>query len=225
VVQTAASVDGYTDNLSVVLRDGVKRTIPSRWPSVVLSDTTTIAQAPDRLTASGYGEVQSTFCAPADWYLACVFGLDDSFHLAPGDLVAAVRPDLERWPPAVARRDPAALEQLIRLLAVRGLAGGIVGTTACLSGTEHLVSHMLDMFHDAHDLPVGLHGAQVGVGSVISAAAWEHTCSPTSTRRTSTSTRSSPTRTAARRPLPPHAQPVHRHRPARPSGAVGREGP
>ena len=100
VVQTAASVDGYTDNLSVVLRDGVKRTIPSRWPSVVLSDTTTIAQAPDRLTASGYGEVQSTFCAPADWYLACVFGLDDSFHPAPGDLVAAAHPDLERWPAA-----------------------------------------------------------------------------------------------------------------------------
>ena len=100
VVQTAASVDGYTDNLSVVLRDGVKRTIPSRWPSVVLSDTTTIAQAPDRLTASGYGEVQSTFCAPADWYLASIPGLDDSFHPAPGDLVAAAHPDLERWPAA-----------------------------------------------------------------------------------------------------------------------------
>ena len=66
------------------------------------------------------------------------------------------------------------MERLIRVLAARGLAGGIVGTTACLSGVEHVISHMLDMFHDAHDQPVGLHGAQVGVASVVSAAAWEH---------------------------------------------------
>jgi glycerol-1-phosphate dehydrogenase [NAD(P)+] len=29
-VQTAASVDGFTDNVSVILRNGVKRTVPSR---------------------------------------------------------------------------------------------------------------------------------------------------------------------------------------------------
>ena len=174
VVQTAASVDGYTDNVSVVLRDGVKRTIPSRWPSVVLSDVTTITDAPAHLTTSGFGEIQSTFCAPADWYLAATFGLDDSYHPAPGDLLSAVGRDVAGWSSGGADRDPAAIERQIRMLAVRGLAGGIVGTTACLSGVEHVVSHMLDMFHDAHDLPVGLHGAQVGVASVVAAAAWEH---------------------------------------------------
>jgi glycerol-1-phosphate dehydrogenase [NAD(P)+] len=57
---------------------------------------------------------------------------------------------------------------------VRGVVTGTTGTTACLSGVEHVVSHMLDMFHDAHHLPIGLHGAQVGVASVVAAAAWEH---------------------------------------------------
>ena len=80
MVQTAASVDGYTDDVSVILRDGVKRTVPSRWPGVVLADVTTITQAPDRLTTSGFGEVMSMFTAPADWYLASVFGMDDTFH-------------------------------------------------------------------------------------------------------------------------------------------------
>lgn len=174
VVQTAASVDGFTDNVSVVLRNGVKRTIPSRWPDVVLADVTTIAEAPTRLTTAGYGEVLSMFTAPADWYLASVVGLDDTYHPAPQELLATVGRGIEEWSPGVARRDPAAVEALIRVLAVRGVAGGIVGTTACLSGVEHVVSHLLDMYHDAHHLPIGLHGAQVGVASVVAAAAWEH---------------------------------------------------
>jgi glycerol-1-phosphate dehydrogenase [NAD(P)+] len=174
VVQTAASVDGYTDDLSVVLRGGVKRTVPSRWPSAVVADVTTITQAPARLTAAGFGEVLSLFTAPADWYLASVVGLDDTYHPVSRTLFSGFDRELPRWSADVARREPAAVEQLIATLAVRGILGGVTGTTACLSGTEHLLSHMFDMFHDAHDLPVGLHGAQVGVGSVVSAAAWEH---------------------------------------------------
>lgn len=174
VVQTAASVDGFTDNVSVVLRDGVKRTIPSRWPDVVLADIATIAEAPDQLNTSGYGEVLSMFTAPADWYLASAFGLDDTFHRAPRDLLAVFGRGIEQWSPGVARRDPGAIEQLTRMLAIRGVATGVSGTTACLSGMEHLVSHMLDMRHGALGMPVGLHGAQVGVASVVAAAAWEH---------------------------------------------------
>ena len=174
VVQTAASVDGYTDNVSVVLRDGVKRTVPSRWPDVVLADVTTISTAPERLNTSGYGEVLSMFVAPADWYLAAIFGLDASFHSAPRDLLAVFGRGIETWSPGVARRDLGSVEQLTRMLAIRGVATGVAGTTACLSGVEHLLSHMFDMHHGAHGLPIGLHGAQVGVASVLAAAAWQH---------------------------------------------------
>ena len=43
VVQTAASVDGYTDNFSVVLQNGVKKTLLTRWPEAVLADTRVVA--------------------------------------------------------------------------------------------------------------------------------------------------------------------------------------
>jgi glycerol-1-phosphate dehydrogenase [NAD(P)+] len=174
VVQTAASVDGYTDNVSVVLRDGVKRTVPSRWPDVVVADVTTISTAPTQLNTAGYGELLSMYVAPADWYLASVLGMDASFHRAPCDLLSIVGRGISQWSPGVSRRDLDAVEHLTRSLAVRGVATGVAGTTACLSGVEHLVSHMLDMHHGANGLPIGLHGAQVGVASVIAAAAWEH---------------------------------------------------
>jgi len=174
VVQTAASIDGYTDDVSVVLRDGVKRTVASRWPDVVLADVTTITTAPERLNSAGYGELLSTFTAPADWYLAHTVGLDPTFHRGPLDLLNDLGRGLADWSPGLATHDPGSVEQLTRILSVRGVVTGVVGTTAAMSGTEHVVSHMLDMRRSATGLPIGLHGAQVGVAAVVASAAWEH---------------------------------------------------
>lgn len=172
-VQTAASVDGYTDGVSVVLRDGVKRTIPSRWPDVVLADLDTITGAPPVMNAAGFGEVLSMFTGPADWYLASVVGLDPTFHPAPPAMLAAVGRDIADWSPGVGRHESAAVGRLTEVLALRGIATGVSDTTAVLSGMEHVVSHLLDMHHAARHLPGGQHGAQVGVASVIGAVCWE----------------------------------------------------
>lgn len=174
IVQTAASVDGFTDNVSVVLRAGAKRTIDSRWPDVVLADTTVIATAPVELNASGFGELQSLFTAPADWWLASQIGTDATFHTTPRDLLLEFAGDPSEWGVGLGRGDARPVEQLTRVLAIRGIGTGISGSTACLSGVEHLVSHMLDMYAVARGHEVGLHGAQVGVASVIAASAWDH---------------------------------------------------
>ena len=69
------------------------------------------------------------------------------------------------------------IRRLASALAMRGIVTGVGGTSASLSGMEHLISHMLDMHQcRARHEPTGLHGAQVGVASVIAAAAWEVFC-------------------------------------------------
>jgi glycerol-1-phosphate dehydrogenase [NAD(P)+] len=173
VVQTAASVDGFTDNVSVVLRNGVKRTIPSKWPDAVVADVQAISEAPRAMNTAGFGEFLSLFTAPADWYLAFLVGLDPSFHPAPKDLLLAAAGDLGDWSAGVASGEADATERLVRLLATRGIATGVAGTTACLSGVEHVVSHMLDLHHSRSGREIGLHGAQVGVASLVAASAWE----------------------------------------------------
>jgi glycerol-1-phosphate dehydrogenase [NAD(P)+] len=174
LVQTAASVDGYTDNVSVVLRAGAKRTIDSRWPEVVLADTEVIASAPVELNTSGFGELLSLFTAPADWWLAYQLGTDKSFHSTPRDLLLTFAGNPGEWGAGISDGNQAAVEQLTKVLAIRGIGTGIAGTTACLSGMEHLVSHMLDMYAAGHHFEVGLHGKQVGVASVVAAVTWEY---------------------------------------------------
>jgi glycerol-1-phosphate dehydrogenase [NAD(P)+] len=172
VVQTAASVDGFTDNVSVILRNGVKRTVPSRWPTIVLADTTTIGAAPRELNTAGFGEAISLFTAPADWYLANLVGLDNTFHPASMALLKAAAAEPPTWASGVATGEPHAIHQLTSLLALRGIVSGISNTTACLSGVEHVISHMLDLHHAAHHQPIGLHGAQVGVATLVATKLW-----------------------------------------------------
>ena len=174
VVQTAASVDGFTDNVSVILRNGVKRTVPSRWPTIVLADTTTIGGAPLELNTSGFGEAISLFSAPADWYLANLVGLDSTFHPASMELLKAAAAEPPTWASGVATGDATAIRELTKLLALRGIVSGVSNTTACLSGVEHVISHMLDLYHAAHHQPIGLHGAQVGVATLAAAKLWRH---------------------------------------------------
>ncbi len=172
VVQTAASVDGFTDNVSVILRNGVKRTIPSRWPTIVLADVVTIGEAPRELNTSGFGEAISLFTAPADWYLANLLGLDNTFHPASMNLLKAAASETPVWSSGIAKGEASATIQLTRLLALRGIVSGVSNTTACLSGVEHVISHMLDLHHAANHQPIGLHGAQVGVASLVASKLW-----------------------------------------------------
>lgn len=172
-VQTAASVDGFTDDVSVILRDGVKRTVPSQWPDAVIADTGVIAEAPPTMNRAGFGEMTSMLVAPADWRLAALVGTDPTFKRSAVRLLGSVGEDLESWSVGIRQGRTEAVAALARALALRGIVTGVAGTTAVLSGVEHLVSHMLDQYHTEHGMPMGLHGAQVGAGAVLAASAWE----------------------------------------------------
>lgn len=172
-IQTAASVDGYTDDVSVILKKGVKRTVPSRWPDAVVADTTLISQAPALMNTAGFGEIYSMFTAPADWRLAALLGFEKKFHWGPIELLRGVGEGIEEWSVGLADSKIASVERLVEALAVRGITTGVAGTTACLSGIEHLISHMLDMHQGARGEPLGQHGSQVGVGSLVAAVIWE----------------------------------------------------
>lgn len=168
-VQTAASVNGYADSLSVLVRNGAKRTLPTSWPRALLIDHDVVAQAPDALTRSGVGDAVAAWVAPADWYLATALGLDhgwDEGAISP--VVRAAQPLVDLDP-----AEPAALAALLDVLTIGGLAIGHTGSTAGLSGVEHLISHLLDMAAMAAGREHDLHGAQVGVATVVSGALWQ----------------------------------------------------
>ncbi len=172
VVQTAASVNGFADDQSVLLVDGAKRTTPSRWPDALVIDPLVVASAPLGMTRSGLGDQLSMFTAAADWYLATAVGFETSYSPT---LVSMMREGAESLLSASARLgrgETDAVSTLADFLTRGGLAMGVAGRTAPSSGLEHAISHLLEMRADATDELVASHGSQVGAASVFAALVW-----------------------------------------------------
>jgi glycerol-1-phosphate dehydrogenase [NAD(P)+] len=173
VVQTACSVNAFSDDMAVLLVHGAKRTFPSRWPDALLIDLTVIADAPAELNQAGVGELTSMFTGPSDWRLADLAGLDPSYDDAVVGMFRDGGEALEDVAAGVAIGDLHALAWLCDRMSLSGIALGVAGRTAPISGAEHAISHLLDMAAIRTGVPTGYHGAQVGVASVVVAALWE----------------------------------------------------
>jgi glycerol-1-phosphate dehydrogenase [NAD(P)+] len=201
-VQTATSVNGYADPFSVLLRDGVKRTTPSRWPDALIIDHDVLAGAPAELNLAGLGDMAAMFTATADWYLASAMRAGGPPYLA--QVASLVRTPGERMFELAG--EPGRLAELARLLTLSGITMGVAGSTAPASGMEHAVSHLLEMAATAGRRPGtgspdgagspdgtggqhgsggpdgaagvraggNLHGTVVGVASIAAAATWAH---------------------------------------------------
>jgi glycerol-1-phosphate dehydrogenase [NAD(P)+] len=170
VVQTAASVNGFADDQSVLVVEGVKRTTPTRWPDRLVIDTDVVGLAPPGMNQAGLGDLLATYTAPADWLLAKFVGQDDSFSPA---VVTLARDHVDAAVDAaegIATGDPDAIEMLAAALTLSGISMGVAGRTAPGSGMEHTVSHLLEMTEVEG---ATLHGAKVGVLSACAACLWQ----------------------------------------------------
>ena len=171
VVQTAGSVNGFADDQSVLLVDGVKRTTATRWPDRLLIDTDVVAQAPSYLNRAGLGDLLATYTAPADWLLASLVGQDATYSAT---VVSLARLHVDAAVDAasgIGTGDLLAIENLTAALTLSGISMGVAGRTSPGSGMEHTVSHLLEMAED-HGEPSPLHGAKVGALTVLAALLW-----------------------------------------------------
>ena len=167
LVQTALSVNGFADPLSVLVTNGAKRTSPSRWPSIILIDDDIVSQAPARMAQSGVGDAVAIWSAPSDWYLSSKLGMGGNYDPSVYQPIRESCMVLQDPDDAVARQG------LVDGLTRGGLQIGMAGSTAPLSGVDHLVSHVLDMAAMAEDREHDYHGAQVGVATVVALSLWE----------------------------------------------------
>src|SRR5262249_53047273 len=172
VVQTATSVNGFADDQSVLILDGVKRTTPTRWPDALIADAEVLAGAPSALNVAGIGGLPAMFPAPAAWRLAHLVGMSDTYSEAAVALARSRGAELLALAPRVRTSDPQALSALAEILALSGISMGVAHTTAPASGMEHTVSHLIEMAMNLRGQGSAFHGAQVGVCTVVAAALW-----------------------------------------------------
>ncbi|MFO7965699.1 MAG: iron-containing alcohol dehydrogenase [Desulfobacterales bacterium] len=169
---TAASMNGYASaNVSASI-DGLKVLFPSQACKAVFAVPEIIENAPFELTVSGLGDVIAKTVSSADWRLNR-FLFDDYYCRFSVDLLKDLEPVYLGSPEKIRQRDAEAVQALFAALFYSGVAMTITGTSAPASGGEHLISHTIDMTSSVNGQKHDLHGRQVGVGTIFSAALYE----------------------------------------------------
>ena len=170
---TAASVTAYSSALAVLTVRGVKRMLPSRPPEAVVCDLPALAGAPLPMTRAGYGNVLTRSVACGDWYLADQLGMDDRFSEIPGRLLEHAERAMTDVAENVAVGGPAGVRAVTEAVLLAGVAMSIVNRISTIGGWEHAISRYLDLEAWYEWRMPALHGAQVGVGTLIVARAYE----------------------------------------------------
>lgn len=172
VAATAASMNGYVAaNVAPTIK-GVKSLIRARAPIAVFAEQEIIINAPYNLTASGLGDLIAKPMSTTDWVLNHkLFG--EHFCERCASLINEIEPFYFDKPESVKARDAKAIEAIFTALIYTGFAMTMIGVSSPASGGEHLFSHTLDMMSSVDNIPHDLHGRQVGIGTIISAALYE----------------------------------------------------
>ncbi len=171
-VCTAASVDGFSAFGASISKDGFKITHNCPAPAALVVDLGVVANAPNRLTATGYGDLIEKIPAGADWILADQLGIEDIpekvWELVQGPLHTALAD-----PVGLREHSLEAIEKLAEGNIMSGLAMQAMRSSRPASGAGHQFSHVWEM--EGHGLnwePPLSHGFKVGVGTVASCAIW-----------------------------------------------------
>lgn len=161
-IPTALAHDGIASPIAVLKTENRIKSLGCKVPSGIIIDLDIIHNSPENLKKAGIGDTLSNYTAILDWKLAEARGKEkiNDFALLLSDtafnsLINFKNKDLN---------DYNFLKQLAESIVLSGLAMNIAGSSRPCSGSEHLISHSMDLFEKGN-----LHGMQVGVSSIISA--------------------------------------------------------
>ncbi|HKF06965.1 MAG TPA: iron-containing alcohol dehydrogenase family protein [Candidatus Sulfotelmatobacter sp.] len=157
-VPTSLSNDGFCSPQASLTLEGKRRSLPTGLPEAVVVDLAVCQRAPQTLWHSGVGDLCSKFTAVSDWKLAY-----EKREVPVNDLAALIS-DASVFQ---FMANPVPDEQGIRLLAtalmLNGVAMEIAGSSRPASGSEHLISHALDVSGARQRL----HGLQTGTAAYL----------------------------------------------------------
>ena len=172
VYQTANSVSAYTSNMAPTFVDGVKRTLPSRYPDVLICDLETLRDAPRSMTVAGVGDLLAAFSSYADWWLAYRLGLDNTYTELAQTLMGPLDEIFLDQAAGIRAGRLESMSVLAKLIALGGLAMSLSHATAPLSGYEHVISHVLDLVAEQKQRPLAQHGTQVALTTLLTTSAY-----------------------------------------------------
>lgn len=167
-VPTSTSNDGFSSASASLLIKGKRQSVPAKMAYGIIADTAVIKGAPQGFLFSGIGDMVCKITATYDWLYEGELGYaevnDVAVMVAKKAINSLARIQFDSI------TDEWFLKELLNSLAMCGIANEIAGSSAPTSGSEHLISHAIDMYGKKPTL----HGIQVGIATYLMSVVQGH---------------------------------------------------
>ena len=172
IVGTAPSMDGYASGQSSIIRDGIKYSLNTKCPNVVIGDLDILCKAPMKMIWAGFGDLLAKYISICEWRISVLI-TGEYFCEEIAALVNTTLKNCVDNLDGIAKRDPNAIRNVMDGMILSGIAMNYATISRPASGMEHYISHIFDMQGVEFGTPIDLHGIQCGIATVESLRIYE----------------------------------------------------
>ena len=171
-VPTAPSVDGFASIGAPLIVHGVKITVICQAPLAIFADINTLSSAPQAMIAAGFADMLGKLTSIADWRIGRLLWNEPYDEAIARRTLDAVQICIDNVD-GIGDGSPAGIARLLDALLESGYCMLDFGSSRPASGAEHHYSHYWEMMLLREGRPAILHGAKVGVATVMVAGLYD----------------------------------------------------
>ena len=172
IVATAPSMDGYASMGSSMELAGVKTSVDSKCPSVIIGDTDILKNAPLNMLKSGLGDMIAKMISIGEWRISNLIVNEYYCENVAKLMKSAVKRCVDNAE-GLLKRDEKAVEAVFEGLIIAGAAMAYAGISRPASGVEHYFSHVWDMRGLEFGTSTDSHGIQCAIASLYAAKLYD----------------------------------------------------
>ncbi len=158
LVPTIPSSDGIASPSISLFQNGTRVSLFGNPPEKVYVDLDILESSPIIYKVAGMGDILSKYSSLFDWKLAEEKGYDK---------IHKTSYRMEKKALKIITNRPHNTEKLLEALILSGKAMALAGSSRPASGSEHLLSHAIDIIRHRMGLKPNIHGIQVAIMSVF----------------------------------------------------------
>ena len=165
IFATAPSMDGFASYSSPIVNNGFKVSYPAKSPEVIIGDTKILASAPSNLKSAGFGDMVAKYVGLIDWQISTL--LTNEYYCEKiANLTRSAIDELMQLADKVTQNDEYTAGKIFEALLKTGVAMSFSQNSRPASGSEHIVSHLIECVQLRDNIIPNLHGDDVGVATL-----------------------------------------------------------
>ncbi|WP_245808890.1 sn-glycerol-1-phosphate dehydrogenase [Shouchella patagoniensis] len=165
-IPTAPSVDGFTSLGAPIVLRGEKKTYQLVAPIALFADTSVLKRAPSALIAAGFGDMVGKYTSLLDWRIGSIVKGEPYSPLV-AKLTEEALFSCVHAVDKIGSKTEEGVSVLMEGLLLSGLAMALFGYSHSASGAEHHLSHYWEMKALEKGEKQLLHGAKVGLSTLL----------------------------------------------------------